>query len=107
MELRDELPFQLEVVTEGLGVRLVLGGELDAHAAQSFDRAVDEIAGDALESLAIDLGNVSFIDSSGLRSLIRARKSLAPESRVRLLSPQPGALRLLEITGLIDEFDIA
>jgi anti-anti-sigma factor len=107
MELRDELPFQLEVVNEDAGVRLVLSGELDAHAAQSFDRTVDEITGGGLASLAIDLANVTFIDSSGLRSLIRARKSLAPEGRVCLVSPQPGAMRLLEITGLIEEFDIS
>jgi anti-anti-sigma factor len=105
MELRDELPFQLVVVNEERGVCLVLSGELDAHAAQSFDRAVDEITGDGLESLSIDLANVSFIDSSGLRSLIRARKSLTPDARVRLISAQPGAMRLLEITGLVEEFD--
>jgi len=107
MELRDELPFRLEVVDANPGVRLVLSGELDAHAAQSFDRTIDEIAGDGLASLSIDLAGVSFIDSSGLRSLIRARKSLAPEGRVSLVSPQPGAMRLLEITGLIGEFDIS
>ncbi len=105
MELRDELPFQLEIVKDDAGVCLVLSGELDAHAAQSFDRAVDELAGDGLQALSIDLANVSFIDSSGLRSLIRARKSLVPDARVCLRAPQPGAMRLLEITGLVDEFE--
>ena len=59
MELRDELPFQLEVVEEHQGVRLVLTGELDAHAAQSFDRAIDQVAGNGLAALSIDRAGVS------------------------------------------------
>jgi anti-anti-sigma factor len=51
------------------------------------------------------LGEISFIDSSGLRSLIRARQQLGDGTdAVHLRNPQPGTMRLLEITGLQDQF---
>ena len=53
----------------------------------------------------IDLEQISFIDSSGLRSLIRARQALGDGAdSVKLRNPQPSTMRLLEITGLQDQF---
>ena len=55
----------------------------------------------------MDIGGLTFIDSSGLRSLIRARKRLGDQpNAVVLRDPQAGTLRLLEITGLTEQFSV-
>lgn len=106
MESQDDLVFQLEVLDEDDAMLVVVGGEFDAHASQAFDRTVDDLATRAPAQVVIDLESVSFIDSSGLRSLVRARKTFHG-STMSLRNLQPGTVRLLEITGLTGEFQIA
>ncbi len=84
---------------------LVLTGELDPSTAASLDAAVDQALRTGSSELVIDMAGVSFVDSSGLRSLISAHKRLAP-SRLQLRRPTPFALQLLSITGLDDQFTI-
>lgn len=92
MQLRfDEQPNAL-VVT-------VLEKRLDAQAAPSFRAEVGErAAGRSL--LVLDLGQVQFIDSSGLAAMISVHKRLANGGAVRLARPAPGVTSLLQLTRL-------
>jgi anti-anti-sigma factor len=97
--------FGMSHAVEGTTATLNLSGELDTSSARAVDRTIDEVIAAGVTMLVIDLGEVSFIDSSGLRSLIRARQQLGDDTDVvRLRNPQPGTMRLLEITGLQDQF---
>ena len=100
----ESVAFALSHQIQGEQGVLTLVGELDTAAARDVDDAVDELVGNGVRTLVIDLGQISFIDSSGLRSLIRARQALGSEDAIRLRSPQAATLRLLEITGLEDQF---
>jgi anti-sigma B factor antagonist len=103
--MADEgVAFALSHEIQGEQGVLTLVGELDTAAAGDVDDAVDELLGKGVRTLVFDLGQISFIDSSGLRSLIRARQALGAEDAVQLRSPQAATLRLLEITGLEDQF---
>ena len=103
--MADEgMAFALSHEIQGEQGLLTLVGELDTAAAGDVDDAVDELLGRGVRTLVFDLGQISFIDSSGLRSLIRARQALGGEDAVQLRSPQAATLRLLEITGLEDQF---
>ena len=63
---------------------------------------------DRSDRVEVDLGKVSFIDSSGLGALVRVRKEGAEQGRsVSLVNVSPATHRLLEITGLHHAFDIA
>jgi anti-sigma B factor antagonist len=101
-------PLTVEVLNEDGVVVLVVRGELDVYSAPALDAAVDEVVQDGARSLVIDLGDVGFIDSSGLRSMIRARKQAGSSSdAVRIRNPQPATVRLLDITGLTEHFPTA
>ena len=83
-------------------------GELDPHTAPQLD---DEIAGlladGEVTKLVLDLAGLDFIDSSGIRSLIRAQQTLADRGGgVVLRSPGPATKRLLEITHLETQFEV-
>lgn len=58
-------------------------------------------------SVVIDLADVSFIDSSGLRGLLEAgRRARSRGDEVVLRAVGPEVMRLLEITGTAGQFTI-
>lgn len=57
--------------------------------------------------LVVDVEGVQFIDSSGLRSLLAAaRRAVARGARLELRAVGPEVVRLFEITGTLDQFNI-
>jgi anti-sigma B factor antagonist len=84
---------------------LALAGELDVAEVQRLEHAVDEAIAASEGAFAIDLTELEFLDSSGIRVLLRARALLGREDRSLLLVCPPGAvLRALELTGVSDLF---
>jgi anti-anti-sigma factor len=90
-------------------VHLAVAGELDLATAPALHDAVTRILGDAAEppSVVIDLGEVSFLDSSGLGALLRARADvLAAGGRLTLGPVAPGPRRVIAIAGLAGTFGL-
>lgn len=106
MESRQGQSFGVEVLDDGPSIVVRLSGELDAHAATTLDRTMDDVSTRLPTTVVLDIADVSFIDSSGLRSLMRAHGAVLGGERLRLRSPQPGTIRLLDITGLAGHFVI-
>ena len=58
-------------------------------------------------NLVVDVEGVQFIDSSGLRSLLAAaRRATGRSARLELRAVGPEVIRLFEITGTLDQFNI-
>jgi anti-anti-sigma factor len=84
---------------------VVVRGDNDVAGGPVLDAVLREREG--AEPLVIDLANVSFIDSSGLRSLLSAsRRARERASDVTLRNVGPEVLRLLQITGTQHHFVI-
>lgn len=84
---------------------LALAGELDVAEVQRLEHEVDDAVAASEGAFAIDLTELEFLDSSGIRVLLRARALLGREDRSFLLVCPPGAvLRALELTGVADLF---
>lgn len=91
----------------GGGTLLVLEGEVDPHTTEQLDEAVDAALADAGGDLVLELSGVTFIDSAGLRSLIRAQRQVDEAGGSLVLrAPRPSTRRVLEITGLTDELTV-
>jgi anti-anti-sigma factor len=78
---------------------LRLSGEVDisnAGALTSVLATETALGGD----LTVDLVAVSFLDSTGLESLIRAARDLEGKGRLILVSPQDSVRRLFELVLL-------
>src|SRR6266566_8914509 len=84
---QDDRPTQLvtagRLLDEGAYV-IELEGELDLHTSPQFERSVLEAIGRGATDVVVDLQGVSFVDSTTIGVLMRARKRLA-SLRGRLL----------------------
>lgn len=105
-------PLRGRLDERGAAVVYALSGELDYVAAEAFANRVLEILED-LEArgdsrFVIDMADVSFIDSTGLRALLDVGGSGSGRSqRITLANVQPPVQRLLALTDLTGQFEIA
>lgn len=84
---------------------IVVHGDIDIAGGPTLEAAI--LSHEINNSIVIDLGDVSFIDSSGLRSLLGAsRRAHARDLTVKLRSVGPEVTRFLQITGTSDQFNI-
>lgn len=87
------------------GGAIVVHGDIDVAGGPILEAALLRREGEGV--IVIDLGDVYFIDSSGLRSLLGAsRRARARGASVVLRRVGPEVLRLLEITGTTSNFSI-
>ncbi len=93
----------LEISTTDTG--LALAGEIDAYTAPALADAIEQCE---LSHVLIDMAEVEFVDSSGLRVLIEAhQEAQASERRIQLTNPSPAVSRLLEISGIDDYLNVS
>lgn len=87
-------------------VRLL--GELDLSTAEQLREELVRLAADGATMVTVDLGDLAFIDSTGLSVLITGLKRLRQQGGdMALRSPTPGTRKVLEITGLTEVFVIS
>jgi anti-anti-sigma factor len=91
-----------ETLQEGR-VAYVLKGELDMAGGESLVRRVTELAASTTGRIDIDMEEVAFIDSSGVRALLRLHEAAVSSGRsmsVRNLTPD--VRRLLDLIGVTE-----
>ena len=104
-----EAPLQLDVSVHAGNVRMRLAGDLDAAAEPVVvDRLEDALTREpGATGVELDLTGVSFVDSSGLRSLLLCRRRTdAAGVPLRLAVVDGPVTRLLRISGLEHVFTI-
>jgi len=74
-------------------------GELDLSA---YDTAMASLAGlfESPGDVVLDVSDLTFIDSSGIRLFILLHQSLGQQGRLVLKSPTPHVAGILQIAGL-------
>ncbi len=89
----------IEVLTSDSGkCRIELSGRLDTTTAPELDEKMASIDASAHPVQVIDLSNLEYVSSAGLRSLFKAKKSAAAhESKVLLVNPQPQVKKVFDI----------
>jgi anti-sigma B factor antagonist len=103
---RDGLPrrFRWDVVEEGARVRIAPTGELDMASTPRLERAIRALRGAGAAHLIIDLGRVTFIDSTGLRLALDLDAEARNDGlRLELLPGPPQVQRIFEVTGTLDQ----
>ncbi len=84
-------------------IELQLVGEVDIETAALIDEHLAQLDGAEPSHLLIDLGAVTFMDSTGLASILRAHRSAENNGHTLAFRPgSPQVQRLFKLTG-IDE----
>jgi anti-anti-sigma factor len=82
-------------------------GEVDLATATDLESAVRGVLDDAPDGVVLDLAQLTFIDSSGLRALVALAKDAESRGTSLALRNLPRhAQRVLELTGLGDWFEV-
>jgi anti-anti-sigma factor len=84
---------------------LVVRGEIDIKTAPELGESLAATSGDLL---LIDMTEVSFIDSSGLRVMAMARERFTEEGRTLVIAaPEDSAVvRTMRLAGMANDFEV-
>lgn len=88
-------------------LRLALEGELDLYSAPALDDALVEAEGEGWPLLVLDLGALEFMDSSGLRLIVRSHARAQERGRRVVIVNGPDTIaRVFAATHLDDQLEI-
>jgi anti-sigma B factor antagonist len=103
--LSDPRPHPLEIVDAELrgAPGVAIRGEIDIAAVPELEHALDVAILESIGAFVLDLSGVEFLDSTGLRLVLRWRALLAREERALAIVCPPGPVRkLFDVAGIAD-----
>jgi anti-anti-sigma factor len=103
--MTSRAPQRFEVVAAQLqkAPAVAVRGEVDIAAVPALESALDGAVRDSAGAFVLDLCEVEFLDSSGLRLILRARALLARKDRALVIvCPLGRVRRLFDESGIAD-----
>ena len=107
---RDEhlVPFRCDVLSVADHAVVVARGEVDVATAGTLLHEISATLALPITGMTVDLAYVTFLDSSGVNTLVVARKSAAERGiAFRLESVPRQARTVLEVCGLLAIFGLS
>jgi len=87
--------------------RVLLGGRLDTHTYEQLDAALVPLLTPGLQSLVLDLAELEYISSAGIRSIFKARKALAGHGgKVLVVNPRAQIQKVLDVVKAVPVHEI-
>jgi anti-anti-sigma factor len=95
--------FDVDVQGTDAGTVVAVRGDMDVASINSLDAALDQALAGAPARVTLDLRGVGFVDSSGLRFLLRANARARNEGwGLEIYQPGETAIKALAVTGVLD-----
>ena len=99
------LTIDREQQPNGSLIRVV--GEVDLYSSPELRKAILKAVPSAEGGLAIDLAGVTYIDSSGVATLVEGLRSAREHGTgFALVSPSPAVMQVLELARLDSVFEV-
>jgi anti-anti-sigma factor len=96
-------PFRCEVQAERGRVRVTLHGELDLATAPEVERRLRELRESGFDHVVLDLRELAFMDSTGLRVVMREDAAARADGRTfALIAGPPAVQRIFEVACAVD-----
>ena len=97
-----ELQIRIDPPTDGTQ-RVWLGGRLDTHSYAELDgQLAPLLEAYSVRSLVLDLTDLEYISSAGVRSILKARKALAHrKGKVLVANPQPQIQKVFDVVKAV------
>lgn len=88
-------------------VVLLVSGRMDAENAPQFEQKCKACIAEGVTSLVVDLGELAYVSSMGLRSFVAIGKTLQDKGGALRICRLNGLVKqVFEITGLIRSFPV-
>lgn len=89
-----------ETLDDGI-IKVALSGRMDVLGAQAIDMKFTALTATKKAPVLVDMSDVSFLASLGMRTLISSAKALSSRGGIMVLyKPQPNVMDVLESSGL-------
>ena len=88
----------INTAKEGTALTVALEGRLDTTTAPELEAALNE-ALDGVEALTIDLEQLEYISSAGLRVLLSAQKRMMKQGEMKVINPNEVVMDVFSLTG--------
>lgn len=95
--------FRVHTASRDGSVVVSLTGELDISTSPELSQALESAQSDPTRAVVVDLAGLQFIDSTGLRVLLGAKRDAdRAGAELRVRNPRTEVRRLLEIAGVLE-----
>ncbi|MER6513610.1 anti-sigma factor antagonist [Nonomuraea sp. NPDC001636] len=101
------MSFTAILTHDGSTALITLEGELDALTAETFRREVERAAEAAAELLVLEMSQLSYMSSAGLRGLVFARQKLADDVRIVLVGANDAIEQTIRLVGFHHSVDFS
>ena len=91
----------IEIKKNAEATIIEVAGRLDTLTASSLDKAINEDIGE-IKNLVLDLKNLEYISSAGLRVLLGAQKKMQKIGSMKVTNVCGVVMEVLEMTGFAD-----
>ena len=100
-------PLEIKAHREGDSITIALSGEMDLSTADKLDSAIRNAEDTVIGQIVVDMTDLSFVDSTGLSVLLRARvRSREDGNRLCFVPSRHEAVtRLLALTATGEMLD--
>jgi anti-anti-sigma factor len=97
-------PLALETTVDGVVAVVALGGDLDMSGAGALEAEVERLrAADGLQAVVLDLRALEFLDSSGLRAILKVDMDTRDDgARLVLVRGAEPVHRVFELTRMAE-----
>jgi anti-anti-sigma factor len=91
---------EISKTREGNTVVMTVKGRMDAVSSPEFENEMEELIGQGEKAFIVDLSDLDYISSAGLRSILKTAKKLkAREGKLLLSSLKDVVKEVFEISG--------
>ena len=97
---------EIKKVSEGTALTIYLSGRLDAVTAFQLDKELNSSL-NGVDSLTIDLADLEYISSAGLRMLLKAQKRMDKQGAMKIRNIKDNVREVLDMSGFSEFLTIA
>ncbi len=100
--------FSATLSRNGKTALITLEGELDALHAEDFRDRVEQAANGAqIDQLVLDMTNLTYMSSAGMRGLVFARQKMGDDIRIVLVRANDAVEQTIRLVGFHQSVDFA
>ena len=97
---------EIKKISDGSALTVYISGRIDAANALQLDKDLQATLG-GVSDLTIDLADLEYISSAGLRTLLKIQKRMDRQGAMRIRNIRENVREVLDMTGFSNFLTIA